>query len=402
MTATVPEGFDLEGAVRVLNGARPQVYIGSRPDDTSPWTIRKLNVPSSALREAIYGQLLRQVKRLSGRQARPLSPTFASDSSSYAEADFDEVGSAIVQAIVSQYTKDGKRDLPPGAETPAELDEDPSETERPRFIAFLFHAEPRSDLVLIRGQSPVMEMRAGVVGTIERIAGELTLREAEWVFAWDGRVDLILWHGKAAVLNRTAYEVYLREPGEIELETNAVIDAIEKPSLFTGLEDLRSVAKDDGNFRRTLRRIAQAGHLAVLDRPKLSNAISRWGLEQVVEENQRLKFAKEGQGRWQFLRLISDGFLSSEMTGYRYEVSSKDRWKREQITTATMADGAVVSLGGNGWTAAPAAVVHAARSEGITYFVRLEDGQVVLLGLGGDDFDEASLAALAALPPVDG
>lgn len=200
------------------------------------------------------------------------------------------------------------------------------------------------------------------------------LSRAKKIFSYDGRIDVLIWNSEAIVLNSNVLESLLRDPAVLDAELTDAVGAFEGSGLFAGLDALAAVARSDSNFARGMRRVFKAGYLKQIDVDGIRDSITEWGHDEIlVTPDDRLLF--EPASRWSFLRVLDDGYLTSDLTGLRYEVNSKRRWNRIRVLAAERDDmGRLVRLHGPGiWSPRAIADVASDIERGRRqYFVALE------------------------------
>ncbi len=335
--------IDFERLKAFIRDRYLQVIIAWRADSTSDWQVRRLPVVPP-LGDRIRTTVLRGIDSLARRSPDRYVEGWTPDLGTYAVMTAAEVDGPLVSLLLDSYSATAERDLRPTDEPEPEPDADPGEALRARVLGLVARADDQK-LALVRAQNPVYEMAPDRVTAIVRGS---RLSEARRIFTYDGRIDVMIWNGQAIVLNAVVLENLLRSPVRLAAELADAVAAFDAHPLFGGVEALATTAAHDSNFARGVRRVHKAGHLEDIDAKQVRDSIVQWGHETVsVSAEERLQF--EPHRRWDFLRLIDDGYLTSDLTGIRYEVNSKRPWPRVHVSAVERDNhGRIVRLHGPG------------------------------------------------------
>ncbi len=366
--------FDFEGLARFLAENELQTIVADRESPRADWRATRLDTGDGELRQAIRSVLQRSLAGLRRRQPVDYVEGWTPDPGTYSLAPARLATGPLITTLVGAYSAASARDpLPTAAlsgET-AETDDDISA----RMIGVVARRDDKT-LVIVRAQSPLTHMAPDRVTAILR-GNRLSL--ARTIFAYDGRIDVLVFGDQAIIVNPVAFESLVRDPADLQRELAAALNELEGTNLIGDMPALRTTAGDDSNFARGLRRIHKAGYLTGMQASVLGEAISRWGHDQLSVIGGRLVFRPDA--RWEFLRVLDDGYLTSDLTGLRYEVNSKRRWNRVQVTGIERdANGRPLQLLGNGaWSPRSVGdVLQDLDNTRTQYHVALDDGVVLI------------------------
>jgi hypothetical protein len=321
--------FDFDGLRGFLASRRLQVVVASRESTAAEWRTRRLDAVdplTSDLRRIV----LRSVDSLAKRSARTYVEGWTPDPNTYSIAPADEAMGPLAESLLGAYSAQFEADAPAGPVDPAEDNEDNDDGEpfHGRALGLVARSDnPDRSLLVVRAQNPVIEMAHDRITGI--IRGNRVAR-ARRLFAYDGRIDVLVWQDWAIVANALVLENLMRDPARLAAELDEARNAFVDTNLFANVEQLSATAASDTNFARGVRRVHKSGYLDGLRLERLRAAIQDWGHATVkVTGDDRIAF--DPAARWDFLRLIDDGYLTSDLTGLRYEVNSKRRWNRVQL-----------------------------------------------------------------------
>ena len=321
--------FDFDGLRRFLSEEPLQVITVSRESPRADWAANRLEIGDGQLRDALRTIVQRTATRLERRQGREYVDGWVPEPGTYSIAPASDAAGPLIETLLANYSEpEGYDELPatgPTGEPDDEPDDEP-ETEAAARVMGLVARRNNDRLVLVRAQNPVIQMAP------DRLTATLRgrrLSTARSLFTYDGRVDVVVWGEQTLILNANVFESLVRDPDRLDQELTDAIETLSASQLFAGVDLLGSTARKDANFARGLRRIHKAGYLAGLSPDKLREAVGAWGHHSITVVGDRIVFDPES--RWDFLHLLDDGYLSSDLTGLRYEVNSKRRWNRVEI-----------------------------------------------------------------------
>jgi hypothetical protein len=213
--------------------------------------------------------------------------------------------------------------------------------------------EGANTALVIRRQNPVKTLGRRLVTAV--FSGD-ELTQTRRIFVYDGRADLVVWNNQVLVVTPGAYERLFGDPVKLEAELQSALQHVNDRVRPGNMDAIREFASDQ-NFARGLRKLLRGGALEEPDMPKVLDKVRNWGVDEIQVEGGRLVVGSTITARWQFLHLLDDGYLLSDVTGHRYEVNSKRQWIRFEVAAVTLGENdRVTTLVGSGpWSPASAA-----------------------------------------------
>jgi hypothetical protein len=361
--------FDFDGLRAYLTNHDLQVVVGSRLAPGEPWRARRLGARGE-LQEAIRTITLRNIDRLETREEAVYIEGWTPDPETYAIVPAEDTGGPLRDAMSGAYSARMERDEAPGA-VAGEADDEPL----PSRVLGLVGRADNHELLIVRARGPIIEMSRDRITAVVRGS---QLSEARRLFAYDGRIDVLIWDRHAVVLAANVFEDLMRDPARLRRELDEAVAAFEATNLVADVQQLAATASLDSNFARGIRRIHKSGHLAAVGLDAVRRQIETWGHDTIgIADDRRIRF--DPVARWEFLRLLDDGYLTSDLTGFRYEVNSKRRWNRVEVLAVHKdGRGEIASLHGVGnWSPRSAADAAADIDRDRTrYFIKAPAGIV--------------------------
>jgi Domain of unknown function (DUF4868) len=153
-------------------------------------------------------------------------------------------------------------------------------------------------------------------GTFDRIT--------EPVFIFDDFVDCIWIDGQMMILNKDNFHRIFQFFTEVLKHAQRTLDEIKAVIPIENVDRFEQDCKRNAIILVKLRGIAQRDYLATLTLSHLRKKISSLDLPvQVSGKGAQSKLVYDPKHKWIFIRLLDDGFLTSDMTGTNYEVTGK-------------------------------------------------------------------------------
>lgn len=146
----------------------------------------------------------------------------------------------------------------------------------------------------------------------------------EPVFIFDDMVDCIALGGQMAILNKDNYHRIFQFFTAALQHAQQTLTQIQSAVSIDNAAQFESDCKSNALILVRLRGIAERNYFSSLTLATLEKKIKADGLPiQVSGTGKNKKLVYDPQHRWKFLRLLDDGFLNSDMTGQKYEVTGK-------------------------------------------------------------------------------
>ena len=144
------------------------------------------------------------------------------------------------------------------------------------------------------------------------------------VFIFDDMVDCIAVGGQMAILNKDNYHRIFQFFTEALQHAQQTLTQIQNAVPIDNAAQFESDCKNNALILVRLRGIAERNYFSSLTLATLEKKIKADGLPiQISGTGQNKKLVYDPLHRWKFLRLLDDGFLNSDMTGQKYEVTGK-------------------------------------------------------------------------------
>jgi len=199
-------------------------------------------------------------------------------------------------------------------------------TEHLKFYGVVVQTS-RDKAVFFRQYSPKKELsrtkRFAVIhdkGAYDKISSK--------VFLFDAGIDCAAWGEYIFIFNVHQYHLMFQYYEALRRESHKTVATILKHVPIVN-EDEFKAACDSFPMMVKLAGIASQPYLATLTLRTLERAIKRYHLGIDISSDAKgrrgLKFDPSPEKRWQILRLLGDGYLTSSMTNADYMVNSKTR-----------------------------------------------------------------------------
>ena len=182
------------------------------------------------------------------------------------------------------------------------------------------------------GQQPVYLFRKyskrKELGRTKRIAALFSAgtfdRIKDLVFIFDEMVDCIAIAGQMVVIQKDNYHRIFRFFDEALKHATQTLSQIQMALPIDNAAQFETDCKGNALILMRLRGIADRNYFPSLTLATLEKKIKADGLPiQISGTGKHRKLIYDPQHKWKFLRLLDDGFLSSDMTGRKYEATSK-------------------------------------------------------------------------------
>jgi hypothetical protein len=144
------------------------------------------------------------------------------------------------------------------------------------------------------------------------------------VFLFDQYVDCICINGSMIVLNKDNYHRIFRFFEMAKDHAQATLDSIRAIIPIDNAVKFEADCKNNPLILVRLRGIADRNYFSKMSFAQLEQKIISDNLPiKISGSDGTKKLVYDPQHKWQFLRLLDDGFLASDMTGHKYEVTGK-------------------------------------------------------------------------------
>lgn len=198
------------------------------------------------------------------------------------------------------------------------------------------------------------------------------LESTQYVFAYDGKWDAILYGDDAILRDPAAFEAILGVKPPVDKELAEVVESLKEVMPAEALDRLTSHLPSRDRLRDV-----DPDVVSRLRSDGARDIVLALDFDEVSLENGVLTFGTSNTARAQAVRLLTDGFLSSALTTKSYAAASKEPWPpRRIVTSVRLSDGRVTHLLGHGdWS--PQAVDDARRDikqHVARYSVHIGDG----------------------------
>lgn len=182
------------------------------------------------------------------------------------------------------------------------------------------------------GQSPIYLFRKyskrKELGRSKKIAALFSRgtfdRIKDPVFIFDDMIDCIAVSGQMVILRKDNYHSIFRFFDEALKHAAQTLTQIQTALPIDNAPQFESDCKGNALILMRLRGIADRNYFPSLTLAALEKKIKADSLPiQISGTGKNRKLVYDPQHKWKFLRLLDDGFLSSDMTGRKYEATSK-------------------------------------------------------------------------------
>ena len=191
------------------------------------------------------------------------------------------------------------------------------------FHVIAIQRSKQSPIYLFRKYSKAKELgRSKKLVTL--FSGGTFDKISEPVFIFDDMVDCIMLDGQMLIINKDNYhsifqffEMALKHAQETLTEIQTVLP-IDNAAKF------EADCKNNALILVRLRGIANRGYFPSFTLEALEKKIKEDNLPiKISGTGKSKKLIYDPEHKWKFLRLLDDGFLNSDMTGKKYEVTGK-------------------------------------------------------------------------------
>lgn len=144
------------------------------------------------------------------------------------------------------------------------------------------------------------------------------------VFIFDDMVDCIAIAGQMIVVRKDNYHSIFQFFDEALKHATQTLSQIQTALPIENVAQFEADCKGNALILMRLRGIADRNYFPSLTLAVLEKKIKADGLPiQISGIGKNRKLVYDPRYKWKFLRLLDDGFLSSDMTGRKYEATSK-------------------------------------------------------------------------------
>lgn len=144
------------------------------------------------------------------------------------------------------------------------------------------------------------------------------------VFVFDDTVDCIAIAGQMVVIRKDNYHRIFQFFDEALKHATQTLSQIQTALPIDNAAQFETDCKGNALILMRLRGIADRNYFPSLTFAALEKKIKADSLPiQISGSGKSRKLVYNPQHKWKFLRLLDDGFLSSDMTGRKYEATSK-------------------------------------------------------------------------------
>ena len=157
-----------------------------------------------------------------------------------------------------------------------------------------------------------------------RLMGDRYDRLEEPTFQFGAHFDVILYHGRLFVLNRSNFQYIFRYYEMLRKTAETALKTIRRFVPIAGFEEFAESSLGHLQKIEKLRNIASKPYLRRVTMTDIKRTFQSFSLSvevAVVDGEERLVFDRKD--RWAILHLLDDAYLGSEMTGLKYETNSK-------------------------------------------------------------------------------
>lgn len=153
-------------------------------------------------------------------------------------------------------------------------------------------------------------------------------------FVFDYQIDCLCRGEDMFILNRDKFQRIFRFYQFVQEEAQSVAYGIQDRIPIANLDEFLAACKRDPRMAMKVADLADLPYVRQLSMARIKRAIDRRGLSvEITERDGTEMLVYSTAHKAQFLRLLSDDYLSSPMTYLNYEVSSKRVLKQVQPMT---------------------------------------------------------------------
>lgn len=143
-------------------------------------------------------------------------------------------------------------------------------------------------------------------------------------FLFDYQIDCLCRGEHMFILNRDKFQRIFRFYEHVQEDAKSVVYGLQDRIPIANLEEFMAACKRDPRMAMKLADLSELPHVRHLTMARIKRAIERRGLSvKTTERDGRDMLVYATSYKAEFLRLLSDDYLTSPMTSVDYEVSSK-------------------------------------------------------------------------------
>ncbi len=191
------------------------------------------------------------------------------------------------------------------------------------FYAVVIQRENQPDVYLFRKYSKTREL-GRTKKLITLFSDGAFDKIDEPLFVFDDVYDAVYAGGHIGILQKDSFHSLFQYYMELMQHADQTLTDICTAVAIENAERFQADCRSNSMILNKLRSIAQRDYLEALTIAGLENKIRQHNLPiQIVVRDGVRHLRYDPIHKWKFLRLIDDGFLSSDLTGANYEVSGK-------------------------------------------------------------------------------
>lgn len=309
---------DLQRCIELLRSKNYEVTIALAifPEDADFPTLRSLNIHdrvADQFKEILADRASKYHRQLEKGDLRLHEYTTDVDTRDheieYLELSEDDAISELLRSI------------PPPSQVPLIGDLDDFIAHVRFYVVYAVRGNQR--VTLFRRFGPNKELRRSK-NPIVALYGERYDRLREPALQFDTSFDAMMYRDNLFILQKNNFQHIFRYYEMLREAAQESLQEIEEAVPIENVEEFRSSCLSHLLKLAKLRNIAQKGYLQTITVDQLRRTIDDFGLSieiRRVDGEEKLVF--DSSDRWAILHLLEDAYLRSQMTGLRYEASSK-------------------------------------------------------------------------------
>lgn len=189
-----------------------------------------------------------------------------------------------------------------------------------RFYAIVVQPPSHQPIYCFRWYTPKRELsRSKLFGAIQ--AGGQYDKFREPLLLFDDHIDCFGQGDSLFILNKDRFQrifQYFEMVRQVAIQT---ISTIKTHIPIANFDEFETVCHGNVNILAKLRNISQSPYIHSVTPVAIKDTIERLNIDVAINDDDTLVF--DPKKKWEFFRLLEDGYLQSPMTGQNYEVNSK-------------------------------------------------------------------------------
>ncbi len=192
-----------------------------------------------------------------------------------------------------------------------------------RFYVIILQPKEGSPIYCFRSYTSKNQLRRSLFAAVKYGAGYYDdIHEPGFLF--DHNVDSICRGNDMFIINKDKFQRTFQYYEFIQRDAKSSLERLRQRIPIANEDEFAQVCQQEIRIAAIVASLLDAPHVDVLSMTRIRRAIEQFQLGvQIVEEDDEEKLVYSPSTKWEFLNLICDNYLGSEITDLDYAVNSK-------------------------------------------------------------------------------